>query len=265
MTCSRHVRRVRGASVLALVASLACTTADGREDPDADGGGDPGGDDRALPAQEASNTLSADEATSGFTLLFDGQSLDAWRGFNRDDVPEGWSAVDGTVDFTPGVEGGDLITRETFGDFELRLEWRIGPSGNSGVFFGVIEGNQRTYESGPEMQILDNAGHRDGRNPLTSAGSNYGLHAPLEDVTRPVGEWNEARIVREGDRVEHWLNGSKIVVYELGTDEWKAMVAETKFAEWPDYGVQREGHIGLQDHGDPVRFRNLRIRRLNAP
>ncbi|MFV1986539.1 MAG: DUF1080 domain-containing protein [Gemmatimonadota bacterium] len=255
MTRSRHVRRLRNAAVLALVFAFACTTADGREDR--------GGDGRALPPQEASNMLSDDEAASGFTLLFDGQSLDAWRGFNRDDVPGGWSAVDGAIVFTPDVEGGDLITRETFEDFELRLEWRIGPSGNSGVFFGVIEGNRRTYESGPEMQILDNAGHPDGRNLLTSAGSNYGLHAPLEDVTRPVGEWNEARIVRAGDHVEHWFNGSKIVEYEIGTDEWKAMVAETKFADWPDYGAHREGHIGLQDHGDPVQFRNLRIRRLD--
>jgi hypothetical protein len=210
------------------------------------------------------NELPPEEALQGFSLLFDGESLDAWRGFNRADVPGGWSAVDETLAFTPGGEGGDLITREMYTDFDLRLEWKVGPSGNSGIFFGIIEGNERTYESGPEMQVLDNAGHRDGRNPLTSAGSNYGLHAPLEDVTRPVGEWNEARILREGNRVEHWLNGTKVVEYELGTDEWKAMVAETKFTEWPDYGLHHEGHIGIQDHGDPVHFRNIRIRRLDS-
>ena len=99
---------------------------------------------------------------------------------------------------------------------------------------------------------------------MTAAGANYGLDAPTEDVTRAIGEWNETRIVREGDLVQHWLNGTKIVEYELGTDEWNAKVSETKFAEWPDYGIHHEGHIGLQDHGDPVRFRNLRIRRLDS-
>ena len=219
--------------------------------------------DAGEPADQSANVLAPQEAEAGFELLFDGDSLDRWRGFGRDDVPAGWSAVDGTLAYTPGVEGGDLITRETFTDFELRLEWKVGPGGNSGIFFGVVEGNRRTYESGPEMQVLDNAGHRDGANPLTSAGSNYGLHAPVADVTNPVGEWNEVRIIRRGPHVEHWLNGTRIVEYELGTEEWKAMVAETKFAEWPDYGIHHEGHIGLQDHGDPVAFRNLRIRRLD--
>jgi hypothetical protein len=219
--------------------------------------------DHSTAGQESANVLTPDEAASGFELLFDGRSLDAWRGFRRDDVPGGWSAVEATLAYTPDVESGDIITRERFTDFDLRLEWRVGPAGNSGIMFGVSEENRRTYESGPEMQVLDNAGHRDGRNPLTAAGSNYGLHAPAADVTRPVGEWNEARIVRRGPHIEHWLNGTKVVEYELGTAEWKAMVAETKFAEWPDYGLHAEGHIALQDHGDPVSFRNLRIRRLD--
>jgi hypothetical protein len=109
------------------------------------------------------------------------------------------------------------------------------------------------------MQVLDNAGHPDGRSPLTSAGSNYALHAPSIDATRPVGEWNEARIVRRGNRIAQWLNGTRVVEYELGTAEWRALVDGSKFAEWPDYGVHSEGHIGLQDHGNPVWFRNLRI------
>lgn len=206
----------------------------------------------------------AEEATEAFEWLFDGESLDLWRGYGRPDLPAGWSVKDGTLAFAPGVEGGDLITRLTYTDFDLRLEWRISEGGNSGIFFGVIEGNRRTYESGPEMQILDNAGHPDGQSPLTSAGSNYGLHPPTEDVTRPVGEWNEARIVRRGNHIEHWLNGTRVVAYELGSDEWKAMVAETKFADWPDYGVHHAGSIGLQDHGDPVWYRDIRIRRLDS-
>jgi hypothetical protein len=109
------------------------------------------------------------------------------------------------------------------------------------------------------MQVLDNAGHPDGRSPLTSAGSNYALHAPSVDATRPVGEWNEARIVRRGNRIEQWLNGTRVVEYEIGTPEWRALVDGSKFVQWPDYGVHGEGHLGLQDHGNPVWFRNLRI------
>lgn len=202
------------------------------------------------------------DVQDGFELLIEGSSLAAWRGFRRDDVPGGWSAEDGVLAYTPGVESGDIITRETFTDFDLRLEWRIEEGGNSGIMFGVSEDTRRTYESGPEMQILDNATHPDGRSPLTSAGSNYALNAPARDVTRPVGEWNEARLRRRGNTVEHWLNGEKIVEYEIGSDAWKEGVAGSKFAQWPDYGMHPDGHIALQDHGNPVWFRNVRIRRL---
>jgi len=177
-----------------------------------------------------------------------------------DRPPRGWSAVDGTLHFTPGVEAGDLLTVETFSDFELRLEWKLAEGGNSGVFFHVVEDFDWAYESGPEMQVLDDDGHQDGDNPLTSNGSNYALHAPINPTLRPVGEWNEIQINVEGSRVEHWLNGSKVVEYELWTDEWKALVAASKFVEIPGYGLATEGHIDLQDHGDPVWYRNIRIR-----
>jgi len=212
--------------------------------------------------QEAPNRLSEAEAAEGFELLFDGESLEAWRGYGRDDIPAGWRAVDGALAYEPGAGGGDIITRDTFTDFDLRLEWKVEPSGNSGVMYGVVEGPEWSYHSGPEMQVLDNSGHADGGNPLTSAGAAYGLYAPSADVTRPVGDWNEARIVRRGNRVEHWLNGTRIVEYEIGTGEWEALIAGTKFAQWPDFGAHHEGHIALQDHGDRVSFRNLRIRRL---
>ncbi|WP_420633558.1 3-keto-disaccharide hydrolase [Candidatus Palauibacter sp.] len=213
-------------------------------------------------SQEAANQLTAEEAAEGFELLFDGESLDAWRGFQMEDVPEGWSAADGTLAFTPGARGGTLITRDTYTDFDLRLEWKVGPAGNSGIFFGISEATESAFQSGPEMQVLDNAGHYDGGNPLTSAGSNYGLHAPPEDVSRPAGEWNEVRIVRHGNQVVHWLNGVRIVEYEIGSTEWEELVAGSKFIEWPDYGRHHEGHLGLQDHGDPAWYRNIRVRRL---
>ena len=147
-------------------------------------------------------------------------------------------------------------------DFELRLEWKISPGGNSGIMFGVSETTRRTYEAGPEMQVLDNAGHPDGAAPVTSAGSNYALHAPSLDVTRPVGEWNEVRLIVVERRVEHWLNGQQIVTYQLGSDEWERLVAESKFVQWPEYGRQAEGHIALQDHGNHVWYRMIRIRRI---
>lgn len=217
----------------------------------------------ANPAdQQAFDVRMAEEQAEGFELLFDGESLDAWTGFQRDDVPAGWSASDGTLAFTPGVDGGDLVTREAYGDFELRLDWRVSEGGNSGIFFRIDPDADRTFESAPEMQVLDDERHRDGQNPLTSAGANYGLHAPTADVVRPAGEWNEVRLIVRNDQVEHWLNGTKVVEYRLWTDVWKSMVAATKFAEWPAYGLSRTGLIGLQDHGDPVWYRNLRIRRL---
>ncbi|MDE2806757.1 MAG: DUF1080 domain-containing protein [Gemmatimonadota bacterium] len=205
------------------------------------------------------NRLTAEEAAAGWTLLFDG-TLAGWRGYRRADTPAGWSIEDGILTFTPGVGDGDLMTREQFGDFELALEWRIAEGGNSGIFYRATEAERAPYWTGPEFQILHNEGHPDGRTPETSAGSNYALHAPIEDVTRRVGEWNRVRIVLDGARVEHWMNDVKVVEYELWTDEWRDLVASTKFVDWPAYGMAHTGHIGLQDHGDPVWFRNVKIR-----
>ncbi|HUF46764.1 MAG TPA: DUF1080 domain-containing protein [Vicinamibacterales bacterium] len=215
----------------------------------------------ARPASQepAPNTLTAEERAAGWQLLFDGQSLEHWRGFKRDNAPDGWRAADGTI--ARVGRGGDLVTRQQYASFELALDWRVSPGGNSGVMFHVTEDAGQTYHTGPEMQILDNAGHRDGQSPLTAAGSNYGLHAPPRDLTRPVGEWNTARLVVRGGRfVEHWLNGEKVVEYELGSADWTARVAASKFKEWPGYGKAGRGHIALQDHGNPVWYRNIKIR-----
>jgi hypothetical protein len=218
--------------------------------------------------QAAMNSLTAAEKAQGWKLLFDGERLAKWRGYRMKRVPDGWSVVDGTIRFArPALEGAqraDLVTRKKYSSFELRLEWKVTPGGNSGVMFRVTEGAERSYHTGPEMQILDNAGHRDGASPLTSAGSNYALHAPARDVTRPVGEWNEARIVARGPHVEHWLNGEKVVEYELWSADWKAKVQASKFAQWPRYGLETRGHIVLQDHDNEVWFRNLAVRRLRG-
>jgi hypothetical protein len=171
---------------------------------------------------------------------------------------DGWQVVDGAL--TRVGEGGDIITTEQFDDFELAIDWMIGEGGNSGVFFNATESVEPIYHAAPEMQILHNAGHRDGKVPETSAGSNYALHAPVKDVSRPVGSWNSARLIVRGNHVEHWLNDVKLLAYELGSADWQARVSKSKFKEWPPYGKQTRGHIGLQDHGDRVAFRNIKIR-----
>lgn len=210
------------------------------------------------------NTLTADERAAGWRLLFDGKSLEGWRGYRQPAAPEAWTASNGELMLVG--KGGDLITKEKFADFELKLDWRlVKPGGNSGVFFHGVETDDPIYYSAPEVQIIDNTGHKDAVTPTHTAGSNYDLDAPLRDVTKPIGQWNELRLVVKGPHVEHWLNGVKIVEYELWSPEWEAKVKASKFAKWPGYGRAKVGHIALQDHGDPVAFRNIKIRATTPP
>jgi hypothetical protein len=202
----------------------------------------------------------AQASASEWRPLFDGASTAGWRGFKVDTAPSGWQVVDGAL--TRVGRGGDIMTNEQFENFELELEWKIQPAGNSGVMFRVTEDADATYHTGAEMQVLDDAGHRDGQSRLTSAGANFALHPAPAGVVKPAGEWNAARLVANGAHVEHWLNGQKMVEYELWTPQWDSLVAASKFAEWPGYGRNRRGHIVLQDHGDTVAFRNIRIKVL---
>jgi len=197
---------------------------------------------------------------SDWRSLSDGRTLDAWRGFRRPDVPGGWQMVDGAL--TRVAEAGDLITREQFADFELTLDWMVAEGGNSGILYRVTEDADATYQTGPEMQVLDDARHADGRSPLTSAGAVYGLYPAQKGIVHPAGEWNSVRIVARGAQVEHWLNDTRVAAYELDSPEWKARVAASKFNAWPGYGRAASGHIALQDHGDRVAFRRIRIRPL---
>jgi cytochrome c len=220
------------------------------------------GEVRTPPPAEPQNFLTADEKAAGWKLLFDGKTTAGWRGYRKDHMPAGWQVKDGCL--ARVGPGGDIITEGEFDNFELKIEWRICAAGNSGIFYRVNEDFDWPFFTGPEFQVLDNAEHADGRSPLTSAGSNYALHAPVRDVTAPVGFFNQVRIVCDGPHVEHWLNGVKIVEYELWTDDWKELVAGSKFAAWPDYGLMKKGHIVLQDHGDQVWYRNIKIRALGA-
>jgi hypothetical protein len=214
---------------------------------------------RPQPVDDPSgpNTLTAAERAAGWRLLFDGRTTGGWRGFRQPSMPSGWEVADGALTRTSG--GGDIITVDQFGDFELALEWRIAPAGNSGIMYRVSEAGDATFHTGPEMQVLDNAGHADGRNPLSSAGACYGLYAPAADVTRPVGSWNEVRIVALGTHVEHWLNGTRIVEYDIGGADWLTRLASSPFRDLPAYGRSPRGHIALQDHGDRVAYRSVKI------
>jgi len=216
------------------------------------------------PAKGPQNFLTAEERTAGWRLLFDGKTTTGWRGYKKDHFPnQGWKVIDDCI-VRVGPGGGDICTVQQFGNFELKLEWRICAGGNSGIFYRVDEQYGWPWESGPEMQVLDNAEHADGRNPKTSAGSNYALHAPVRDVTEPVGFFNQVRIVADGPHVEYWLNDVKIVEYELKSPEWEQLVAESKFRDMPHHGRIKKGHIVLQDHGDKVWYRNIEIRRLRG-
>jgi len=209
-------------------------------------------------ALAAPNTLTPKEKAAGWRLLFDGRDLAGWRGFKAPAPDPGWTVKDGALSPDPKTSK-DIITKDQFANFELTFDWKISPKGNSGVMYHVIEQGDETYESGPEYQILDNA---HGEKPPQQAGSLFALYPPSKDVTRPVGAFNEGRLVVNHGHVEHWLNGVKIVEYDLGSPDFKARVAASKFKAWPQYAASPTGHIALQNHGDAVAFRNLKIRPL---
>jgi hypothetical protein len=211
-------------------------------------------------ASDTVNVLSGAECAAGWQLLFDGKTTGGWRGYKSTGIPAGWSVADAALTRTGA--GGDIVTADQFANFELSLQWRIGPAGNSGILYRVTEAPDQTYQSGPEMQVLDyrTPRHPDGKFRLTAAGAAYGIYPAPAGIVRPADEWNAARLVVNGSHVEHWLNGAKIVEYELGSPDWVTRVKASKFNEWPTYGRATSGHIALQDHGDRVSFRSIKIR-----
>ena len=193
--------------------------------------------------------------------IFDGATLAGWHGFKTPGrAPAGWQARDGELVRVAG--GDDLVTDRTYANFELALEWQVGEGGNSGILYRIDPTASITHESGPEMQVLDDGGHPDGASRLTAAGAAYGLYPAPPGIVRQPGFWNEARLLVDGAHVEHWLNGVKVVEYELWSPDWEERVKRSKFAAWPGYGRSVRGYIGLQDHGDRVAYRNIRIREL---
>jgi hypothetical protein len=203
----------------------------------------------------------ATHAQGPWKNLLSGADATGWRGYRQAQLPAGWKVIDGAL--TRVAAGGDIVYgAESFGDFELELEWKLNPKGNSGIFYRATEETRRIFENAPEYQVLDNIGHPDNATDLTVAGANYALDGAPRDAVKPVGEWNVARIIARGAHVEHWLNGRKVVTYQLWSPEWEAKVKASKFVEWPPYGRARRGFIGLQDHGDWVAYRNIRMREL---
>jgi hypothetical protein len=214
-----------------------------------------------VAAAEADNTLTAQEQSAGWKLLFDGKTTTGWRGYKQTTPPAGWQAVNGEL--TRTGEGGDLVTADQYADFELAIDWKIAPNGNSGIFYRGLETEERIYYTAPEYQVIDNDGHPDAKNgPDRYAGANYALNPSPKTACHPAGQWNSTRILARGAHVEHWLNGEKVVEYELWSPEWKALVAKSKFKAWPSYGLAKSGYIGLQDHGNAVAFKNVKIRVL---
>jgi hypothetical protein len=207
-----------------------------------------------LPAAEA-------KGAGEWRPLFDGRTTAGWRGYKTQDVPAGWAVVDGVL--VKEGKSTDLVTKDQYGDFELEFDWKLAPGGNAGVFYRGTEEYDHIYWSAPEYQLLDDAAHADGKNRLTSAGSAYALYPPPAGVVKPAGEWNSSRIVARGPHVEHWLNGKKVVEYELWSPDWEAKVKASKFKDWPNYGRAKKGYIAIQgDHEGSLSLRNVRIREL---
>ena len=214
----------------------------------------------------AAATGVAAEEEDGFVLLTGADGREQWLGYGLDDAqdtwPANWEIADGVLHAKGG--GVDLKSREQYGDFDLRFEWKISPGGNSGVMYRVSQETDPAYFTGPEYQVIDDVGNEDAVSPDTSSASLYALYAPSKALAKPAGEWNEARIVVDGNRAEHYLNGEKVTEYELGSDDWNRRVAASKFDAWQKFGKNRRGHVDLQDHGNEVWYRNVRIKSLDS-
>ena len=201
-------------------------------------------------------------SNNDWTVLFDGERVTGLRGYKEVGFPNSWEIVDGTLKTIPGY-GVDLISVDIYNNFELELEWKVPEGGNSGIFYFATEEGDYIWQSAPEMQVLDDKKHSDGKNTLTSAGALYAMIAPTKSVVNPVGEFNQVRIKVKDNHVEHWLNGTKVVEYEYQSDAMWDLVAKSKFNTMPLFAKASEGHIGIQgDHGE-IWYRNIRIRKLN--
>jgi hypothetical protein len=218
--------------------------------------------DAGLRAKEPGRMQTQTSQPGPWRSLFDGKTTGGWRGFRQKVMPAGWKAIDGTL--TRDGSAGDIVSLDEFSNFELAVDWKIAAGANSGIFYRVVEDDrdQEMWMAAPEYQVIDDLGYKGPLKPTQKTGANYDLHPPSLNAVRPAGEWNTTRIVVNGAHVEHWLNGKKVVEYELWSGDWEKLVAASKFKDHPRYARARTGRIGLQDHGDWVAYRNIRIREL---
>ncbi|GAB2662745.1 DUF1080 domain-containing protein [Flavihumibacter cheonanensis] len=220
----------------------------------------------------ADNTLSKKEKKEGWVLLFDGTTTKGWHTYGKNEVGAAWKVANGTIYLDASnkagwqtSDGGDIVTNEAFENYHFKVEWKIAPNGNSGIIFNVKDDRSKykhVWYTGMEMQVLDNNGHPDAKIRKHRAGDLYDLIESSQETVKPVGEWNLAEIIQNNGQLELKLNGTTIVKTTLWDDAWKKLVANSKFKDLADFGVFRSGHISLQDHGDNVWYKNIKIRKL---
>ncbi len=207
------------------------------------------------------NTLSAAEQQAGWQLLFDGKDLSQWRNFKQPGLSELWVIEDGALKLS-GKGGGDILTKTQYQDFELKLDWKIAEGGNSGIFVLADETGQQIYSHAPEIQILDNERHPDNKLATHLSGSLYDMIASPVASHKPAGQWNQVTIRLEKSELTIWQNGVKTAKVKIHSPQWQQLVAKSKFASWDGFAANAKGHIGLQDHGDVVWFKNIKIKEL---
>lgn len=219
------------------------------------------------PRTAAPNVLTGAERAAGWRLLFNGRDLSGWRSYGGGAPAPAWQVRDGTLLLTAdsgNMSDADLVTADRYATFELTLDWKVQRGGNSGVLYLArnVPQTRHLYETGLEMQILDNDGHSDGKIPSHRAGALYDITVPPLAAAKPAGQWNHARLRVEKGRIRQWLNGTPTADVPFGNDAWRARVAASKFKDMPLFGTFSSGVIGLQDHGEPVAFRNIKLRPL---
>ncbi|MDG1750813.1 MAG: DUF1080 domain-containing protein [Thalassotalea sp.] len=207
------------------------------------------------------NTLTDDEKSQGWKLLFNGKDMSQWRNFKKHDINDKWQVNNGTMQLT-GVGGGDILTNDIYQDFDLRLEWKISNAGNSGIFILADETGKKIYSHAVEIQILDNKRHADNKIDSHLSGSIYDMIASPVESRRPAGLWNQVRILLNQKQLTVWQNNIQTADINIGGEQWQALVAKSKFKDWEGFALSNVGHIGLQDHGDNVSFKNIKIKAL---